>query len=48
MLDLQREGAITTDHLVRNRRPLDQVNDALDDLRAGRVVRSVIGFGSGW
>ena len=48
VLDLHRKGAITTDHLVQNRRPLDQVNDALDDLRAGRVVRSVIGFGLGW
>ena len=48
VLDLHRDGAITTDHLVGNRRPLDQVNDALDDLRAGRVVRSVIDFGSGW
>ena len=48
VLDLHRDGAITTDHLVGNRRPLDQVNDALDDLRTGRVVRSVIDFGSGW
>ena len=48
VLDLHRRGAITTDHLVRNRRPLHQVNEALDDLRTGKVVRSVIEFGSGW
>ena len=48
VLELHRSGAITTDHMVGNMRPLDEVNDALDDLRAARVVRSVISFGSGW
>ena len=48
VLELHRKGAITTDHLVKNRRPLNQVNEALDDLRKGAVTRSVITFGSGW
>ena len=48
VVDLHRRGAITTDHLVNHPRPLNQVNEALDDLRNGNVPRSVITFGSGW
>lgn len=48
VIALHRRGAITTDHLVTRRRPLSEVNEALDDLRAGRVMRSVITFGNGW
>jgi 2-desacetyl-2-hydroxyethyl bacteriochlorophyllide A dehydrogenase len=35
-------GAIVADHLVETRRPLAEANEALDDLRAGRVLRSVL------
>ena len=48
VVDLHRDGSITTEHLVRHPRPLDQINEALDDLRQGNVLRSVITFGSGW
>ena len=48
VVDLHRRGAITTDHLVKHPRSLDEVNEALDDLRHGKVPRSVITFGSGW
>ena len=48
VVELHRNGAITTDHLVQHTRPLDQVNEAFGDLREGRVPRSVITFGSGW
>lgn len=48
VIELHRRGAITTEHLVRHPRPLDQVNEAFDDLRNGTVPRSVITFGSGW
>ncbi len=48
VLDLRRSGKVETGHLVRHRRPLSEANDALDDLRAGRVLRSVITFGEGW
>lgn len=48
VIALHRQGAITTDHLVTARRPLAEVNAALDDLREGRVMRSVITFGDGW
>lgn len=48
VVDLHRRGKITTEHLVRHPRPLDHVNEALDDLRGGKVLRSVITFGNGW
>lgn len=48
VLDLHRKGAITTEHLLQSARPLEQVNEALDDLREGAVTRSVITFGDGW
>jgi D-arabinose 1-dehydrogenase-like Zn-dependent alcohol dehydrogenase len=41
-IDLYLEGTITVDHLIKVVRPLDAANDALDDLRAGRVLRSVL------
>ncbi len=48
VIDLHRTGAITVDHLLGTQRPLDELDEALDDLRAGRVLRSVIRFGDGW
>jgi propanol-preferring alcohol dehydrogenase len=41
-IDLHLAGAIATDHLTAVRRPLEDVNAALADLRAGRVLRSVL------
>jgi D-arabinose 1-dehydrogenase-like Zn-dependent alcohol dehydrogenase len=41
-IDLYLDGTITVDHLVKAVRPLGAANDALDDLRAGRVLRSVL------
>ena len=35
-------GRSTVDHLVQAVRPLEAANEALDDLRAGRVLRSVL------
>jgi alcohol dehydrogenase, propanol-preferring len=35
-------GSIVADHLIETRRPLAEANEALDDLRAGRVLRSVL------
>lgn len=48
VIALHADGAITIDHLLTRRLPLEGVNDALDDLREGRVMRSVITFGEGW
>jgi S-(hydroxymethyl)glutathione dehydrogenase/alcohol dehydrogenase len=42
VVDLYLAGKIVADHLVQARRPLEQANEALDDLRAGRVLRSVL------
>jgi 2-desacetyl-2-hydroxyethyl bacteriochlorophyllide A dehydrogenase len=41
-IDLYLAGAITVEHLLTQRRPLEEANEALDDLRRGRVIRSVI------
>jgi alcohol dehydrogenase, propanol-preferring len=41
-IDLYLDGTITVDHLVMSVRPLEAANDALDDLRAGHVLRSVL------
>ncbi len=42
VLDLHRRGHIRSDHLTAVQRPLSEANDALDDLRGGRVLRSVL------
>lgn len=48
VLELHRNGAITTEHLLTHRRPLAEANEAIEDLQAGRVLRSVLTFGEGW
>jgi S-(hydroxymethyl)glutathione dehydrogenase / alcohol dehydrogenase len=40
--DLYKGGRWKLDELVTRRRPLDEVNEAVADLRAGRVARSVL------
>jgi Zn-dependent alcohol dehydrogenase len=42
VIDLVRAGALTTEHLTQSRRPLREADAALDDLRAGRVLRTVL------
>ncbi len=42
VIGLVRSGALTTDHLTRNRRPLIEADAALADLRDGRVLRTVL------
>jgi S-(hydroxymethyl)glutathione dehydrogenase / alcohol dehydrogenase len=41
-IDLYLDGTIRVDHLVDAVRPLDEADQALDDLRSGRVLRSVL------
>jgi S-(hydroxymethyl)glutathione dehydrogenase / alcohol dehydrogenase len=41
-LDLWRAGRLDLESMVTARRPLEQVNDALDDLVAGRGLRTVL------
>jgi D-arabinose 1-dehydrogenase-like Zn-dependent alcohol dehydrogenase len=42
VIDLYLAGAIGTAHLTAGTRPLEEANEALEDLRAGRVLRSVL------
>ena len=42
VVDLYLAGAIVADHLTAHIRPLAEANDALDDLREGRVLRTVL------
>ncbi len=42
VIDLYLARKISTEHLTAAIRPLEEANEALDDLRAGRVMRSVL------
>ncbi len=42
VIDLYLAGAIATDHLTARTRPLAEANDALDDLRHGSALRTVL------
>ena len=42
VIDLYLAGRIVTEHLTAHVRPLEEANEALEDLRAGRVLRSVL------
>jgi Zn-dependent alcohol dehydrogenase len=41
-VDLWRAGRLDLESLVTARRPLEEINVAMDDLRAGRGVRTVL------
>lgn len=42
LIDLYMEGQLDIDALVTGRRPLDEAADALDDLAAGRALRTLL------
>ena len=42
VLALVASGALTTEHLTKNRRPLREAAEAIADLRAGAVLRTVL------
>jgi threonine dehydrogenase-like Zn-dependent dehydrogenase len=42
VVDLYLAGSLRTDHLTARRRPLEEANEALEDLRERRVLRSVL------
>jgi len=42
VIDLYLDGSIDVSHLVSGARPLEEANQALDDLRNGTVLRSVL------
>ena len=41
-IDLYLDGTLRVDHLVERVRPLEEANEALEDLKAGRVFRSIL------
>ncbi len=41
-IDLYLDGTLRVDHLVEAIRPLDEANEALEDLKAGRVFRTIL------
>jgi len=41
-IDLYLDGTLDVSHLVESVRPLEEANAALEDLKAGRVFRSVL------
>ena len=44
-MDLWRAGRLDLDAMVTTRRPLEEVNEALADLDAGRGLRTVLMIG---
>ncbi len=44
-VDLWRAGRLDLPGMVTARRPLEEINEALDDLRAGRGIRTVLEMG---
>ncbi len=42
LVDLYMEGKVLLDELVSKRRPLEQINEAFEDMEAGTVARSVL------
>jgi S-(hydroxymethyl)glutathione dehydrogenase/alcohol dehydrogenase len=44
ILDLYRQGKIKLDELISRYRPLDEINEAFDDLKQGKVARTVLVF----
>jgi len=44
-IDLYLDGTLSVDHLVETVRPLEEANEALEDLKAGRVFRSILSSG---
>ena len=44
LLDLWRAGRLDLEALITARRPLAEINLALDDLRAARGIRTVLAF----
>jgi S-(hydroxymethyl)glutathione dehydrogenase / alcohol dehydrogenase len=42
LIDLWQSGLLDLEGLITSRRPLSEINEAVDDLRAGRGIRTVI------
>jgi S-(hydroxymethyl)glutathione dehydrogenase/alcohol dehydrogenase len=44
LLDMYRNGHLKLDELITKRYRLDQINDAITDMREGRNIRGIIEF----
>ena len=44
ILDLYRQGKIKLDELISRYRPLDEINEAFDDMKHGKVARTELVF----
>jgi Zn-dependent alcohol dehydrogenase len=44
LLALWRRGALDLEGMITRRRPIEEINQGLDDLRASRGIRTVLGF----
>lgn len=44
ILDLYKQGKIKLDELISRYRPLDEINEAFDDMNQGKVARTVLVF----
>src|SRR5262245_9781374 len=44
LLALRRKGALDLEGMITRRRPIEEINQGLDDLRASRGIRTVLGF----
>jgi Zn-dependent alcohol dehydrogenase len=43
-VDLYREGRLKLDELISGRYPLEQINEAIESMESGEVLRNVIVF----
>jgi Zn-dependent alcohol dehydrogenase len=46
MIRLWQSGRLDLEALITSRRPLEEINEAMDDLRAGKGIRTVLEIGS--
>ena len=44
ILDLYKQGKIKLDELISRYRPLDEINEAFDDMIQGKIARTVLVF----
>ena len=44
LIDLYRSGTLKVDEMVSNIYPLEQINEAMDEVVSGRVIRNLIRF----
>jgi S-(hydroxymethyl)glutathione dehydrogenase/alcohol dehydrogenase len=45
VLDLIRKGRFKIDQLITSRYPLDQINEAFDEMRKGEAIRIIVEIG---